>query len=90
MHEGNLAVNNNINNNTTYDDISYKSNNCKSNYRSVSNKNVNLALKQYVKEKALNLQKDTNNTYIHGNNISSKIFINAEKTNNSTTNTFFK
>ena len=90
MHEGNLAMNNNINNNTTYDDISYKNNNYKSSYRSVSNKNVNLALKQYVKEKALNLQKDSNNTYIHGNNISSKIFINAEKTNNTTTNTFFK
>ena len=83
MHEGN-----NINNNTTYDDISYK-NNYKVNYRSVSNKNVNMALKQYIKEKALNLQKDPNNTYVHGNNITNKIFINAEKTN-ATTNAFFK
>ena len=82
MHGGNLPINN-----TTYDEISYK-NNYKVNNRSISNKNVNIALKQYVKEKSLNIQKDTNNTYIHGNNIMSKIFINAEKTNS--TNSFFK
>ena len=83
--EGNLPVNNNINNNATYDEISNKNN--KINYRSISNKNVNVNFKPFLKDKTLNLQKDYNNTYIHGN-ISTKIIINAEKTHSNSI--FFK
>ena len=89
IHDGNHQNNNHINNNVTYDEISYKNNNYKINNRSISNKNVNinLNLKPYLNGKSLNLQKDFNNAYIHGN-ISNKIYINAEKTN--TGNAFFK
>ena len=89
IYDGNHQNNNHINNNVTYDEISYKNNNYKINNRSISNKNVNinLNLKPYINGKALNLPKDFNNAYIHGN-ISNKIYINAEKT--STGNTFFK
>lgn len=89
IYDGNLQNNNHINNNVTYDEISYKNNNYKINNRSISNKNVNINinLKPYINGKGLNLQKDFNNAYVHGN-ISNKIYINAEKTN--TGNAFFK
>ena len=82
IYDGNHQNSNHVNNNVTYDEISYKNNNYKINNRSISNKNVNihLNLKPYLNGKALNLQKEYNNAYIHGN-ISNKIYINAEKPN---------
>ena len=89
IYDGNHQNSNHVNNNVTYDEISYKNNNYKINNRSISNKNVNINinLKPYINGKGLNLQKDFNNAYAHGN-ISNKIYINAEKTN--TGNSFFK
>ena len=72
------------NNNDTHDELSYKYNNGRINNKSISNKNINLALKSYLKPKTLSIQKDYNNAYIHGN-ITSKICINAEKHNSNNT-----
>ena len=80
--ENNYKINNN---NDLYDDINDKinnrNNNGRTNNKCISNKNVNLAFKSFLKPKILSLQKDSNNNvYIHGT-ISNKITINAEKPN---------
>lgn len=75
------------NNNDIHEEINFRNHNEKINNKSISNKNINLALKSYLKPKTLNLQKEFNNVYIHGN-ITSKICINAEKPN--TNNTIIK
>ena len=85
--QGNYPTpNNNISNNYGYDEICYKNNN-KINYKSISNKNVNIFCKSNSKPKNTNLSKDNNNGKIHGN-ISNKICIIAEKTKE--TNIIFK
>ena len=74
------SPNNNINCNC--DEFCYKA---KTNKKSVSNKNINLFMKQNNKTNAISLQKDYNNLlYLQGN--SNKIYINAaEKVNTSVT-----
>ena len=74
------SPNNNINCNC--DEFCYKA---KTNKKSVSNKNINLFMKQNNKTNAISLQKDYNNLlYLQGN--SNKIYINAaEKINTSVT-----
>ena len=68
---------NNCNNCTNCDENICKS---KTSKKCVSNKNINIILKQNNKTNSISLQKDYNNFFFQGSN---KIYINAEKTNTS-------
>ena len=72
--------NNSPNNNNNCEDSGLK---VKINKKSVSNKNINLLIKQNKMSNTISLQKDYNNLFLQGNN---KIYINAaEKINTSIT-----
>ena len=67
-------------NNNTCEDSGFK---VMINKKSVSNKNINLLIKQNKMSNTISLQKDYNNLFLQGNN---KIYINAaEKINTSIT-----
>ena len=71
-------ISNNVSNNCGCDEILRKKTYSKTSNKSISNKNLNLFSKSNLKIKAPNYQKDSNNTYIHGN-LSTKMCIISEK-----------
>ena len=77
IYKGNYPINNKNINNNICDELNFKNNYSRRSNKSISNKNIN---NFYLKSntKTVNLQKDYNYTYIHGN-LSNKICINAEK-----------